>query len=277
MISKNYAELHAVSNFTFLRGASHPEELVERAGALNYGALALTDECSMAGMVRAHVKAAEIGLQLIIGSEFTLSDGLRLVLLAGDIEAYAALCGLITLGRRRAGKGSYALNREDIESLRPGCLGLLLSRAAQPGIVDDPQTLDREARWFRDVFQDNGWLSLEYHRDGLDGKRLEYLRAAAKSCNLPIVASGNVHLHDPGRRPPFVLASPSAKPGHRCTPTASGICSRSRNCAVCFPRTVCAKPSQWPSAAGSTSANCATSTPGNTCRAAAPPISIFGG
>ena len=79
-----YAELHCLSNFSFLRGASHPEELVERAAKLGYAALAITDECSVAGVVRAHVAARERGLKLIIGSEFRLEDGLRCVLLARD-------------------------------------------------------------------------------------------------------------------------------------------------------------------------------------------------
>ena len=91
-----YAELHCLSNFTFLRGASHPEELVTRAHALGYRALALTDECSVSGVVRAHQKAKELGLPLIIGSEVLLDEGLRLVLLATNRAGYAQLCRLIT-------------------------------------------------------------------------------------------------------------------------------------------------------------------------------------
>jgi len=79
-----YAELHCISNFSFLRGASHPEELVARAREEGYAALAITDECSLAGVVRAHIEAKKCGLKLIIGSEFRLDDGLRLVLLATD-------------------------------------------------------------------------------------------------------------------------------------------------------------------------------------------------
>ncbi|MGH8593980.1 MAG: PHP domain-containing protein, partial [Gammaproteobacteria bacterium] len=106
-----YAELHAVSNFTFLRGASHPEELVRQAHDLGYSALALTDECSLAGVVRAHTAAKECGLKLIIGAELTLRDGMRLVLLATDREGYGNLSALITRGRRRATKGAYELAR----------------------------------------------------------------------------------------------------------------------------------------------------------------------
>ncbi len=94
----DYAELHCISNLSFLRGASHPAELIARAAALGYRAIAITDECSLAGIVRAHVAAREHGLKLIAGSEFRLPEDLHLVLLAPDRAAYSALSGLITLG-----------------------------------------------------------------------------------------------------------------------------------------------------------------------------------
>ena len=102
-----YAELHCISNFSFLRGASHAEELIERAAALEYTALAITDECSLAGIVRAHEQAKKHAFKLLIGSEFRLTDGPALVLLATDRGAYGNLSELITLARRRAPKGSY--------------------------------------------------------------------------------------------------------------------------------------------------------------------------
>src|SRR5438477_6980176 len=109
-----YAELHCLSNFTFLRGASHPEELVKRAAALGYSALAITDECSLAGAVRAHMAAKEHPqLKLILGTEIRLQEGLKLVLLATDRRSYGAISSLITIGRRRSKKGSYSLSRTD--------------------------------------------------------------------------------------------------------------------------------------------------------------------
>src|SRR5450755_4303423 len=127
-----YAELHCISNFTFLRGASHPEELVARAQELGYEALAITDECSLAGIVRAHVEAKKCCLPLIIGSELRLDDGLRLVLLATDRESYGRLSALITRGRRSAEKGSYRLTRADLADGVEGCLALWL-----PGCESD--------------------------------------------------------------------------------------------------------------------------------------------
>ena len=119
-----YAELHCLSNFSFLRGASHPEELVERAQALGYAALALTDECSLAGAVRAHLAAKELGLKLVIGSEFTLADGLKLALYATDRASYGDLAQLITRGRRNAVKGCYALTRDDVAAFGSRCLAV---------------------------------------------------------------------------------------------------------------------------------------------------------
>ena len=103
-----YAELHCVSNFTFLRGASHPQELVNTASSLDYQALAITDECSLAGVVKAHVAALDCGLPLIIGSEFQI-DGHKIIALVTNRQSYSELSGLITLARRRSKKGEYRL------------------------------------------------------------------------------------------------------------------------------------------------------------------------
>src|SRR5579862_2780766 len=122
-----YAELHALSNFSFLRGASHPAELIVQAHALGYRALALTDECSLAGVVRAYDAVRELKegtFKLIIGAEFRTACGLKFVLLAPSQRAYGQICQLITLGRRRSKKGEYRLTREDFESGLQDCLAL---------------------------------------------------------------------------------------------------------------------------------------------------------
>src|SRR5690606_11065591 len=118
------AELHCLSNFSFLRGASHPEEVVARAHELGYSAIALTDECSVAGVVRAHLTATEYGLKLLIGTEFALVDGPQVVLLAPDRAAYGDLSELITRGRRAAEKGGYRLTIEDLAQHSARCLAL---------------------------------------------------------------------------------------------------------------------------------------------------------
>ena len=123
----DYAELHALSNFSFLRGASHPEELVARAIQLDYTALAITDECTVSGVVRAHVAAEEKKLKLIIGSEILFEEGVRLVLLAASRNGYARLCALITQARGRAVKGCYRATLQDLAAQpTTDCLALLV-------------------------------------------------------------------------------------------------------------------------------------------------------
>ncbi|MEC9341391.1 MAG: PHP domain-containing protein, partial [Pseudomonadota bacterium] len=186
-----YAELHCLTNFSFLRGASHPEELVARAAELGYSALAVTDDCSVAGAVRAHVAAKAAGLRLIIGSEFTLTDGLRLVLLATSRRGYANLCRLITTGRRAADKGDYRLSRADLLEGAEGLLALLVppeSPALEP------------ARWVAGCFENRAWIAATLTCGPDDDARIRTLEALAGACGLPLVATGEVHMHRRGRR-----------------------------------------------------------------------------
>jgi len=182
-----YAELHCLSNFSFLRGASHPEELVARAATLGYAALALTDECSLAGVVRAHVAAREHKLKLIVGAELRLEDGSRLALLAADRRSYGALSRLITTGRRRAQKGAYRLARADVEAQAThGLLALLL---------------EGDAHWLGRHFPGRAWIAVELHCGPGDRAKLESLRALGRASGLPLAAAGDVHMHLRTRRP----------------------------------------------------------------------------
>ena len=187
-----YAELHCISNFTFLRGASHPHELVERAEALGYAALAITDECSVAGVVRAHMAARNRHLQLIIGAEFRLSCGLKLAALAIDRRGYGRLCRLITRARRAAAKGEYTLTRADLEAAAPeSCFILWL-----PG----PRAEADEVRWLAERFPGKLRIAVELLRDGEDGARLARLRTLGAECGVRLLASGDVHMHVRARR-----------------------------------------------------------------------------
>jgi error-prone DNA polymerase len=197
----DYAELHCLSNFSFLRGASHPAELVQRAHELGYHALALTDECSMAGVVRAYeaqrALPAGSALKLIVGAEFRCSEGLRLVLLAPAQRAYAQICQLITRARRRAPKGSYLLGEADLESGLDDCLALWLPPAA--GSSDDAHAL-RQGQWLRARFPERAWLAVELHRSAGDDARLARCLTLAARCGLPATAAGDVHMHRRNRR-----------------------------------------------------------------------------
>lgn len=193
MKRQRYAELHALSNFTFLRGASHPEELVETAVALGYEALAITDECSMSGIVRAHTAAKEHGLKkLIIGSELKLRSGRKLVALAQNRAGYAALCELITQARRAAEKGAYQLTRLAFENGLPGCVVLW--------VPDDTLSLDVEDHWIRETFRDRLWIAVELLADGRQRERLKKLGEEGRRLKLPLVACGDVHMHCRSRR-----------------------------------------------------------------------------
>jgi error-prone DNA polymerase len=196
-----YAELHCLTNFSFLRGASHPHELVERAVKLGYQSLAITDECSVAGVVRAHVAARKQALQLIVGSELRLDDGLRCVLLAMNRTGYAQLCRLITVGRRAAEKGGYCLRRADFfhtdqslqtaASLLSDCLVLWL-----PGATPDMT----EAIWLATAFPERTWIAVELLTTGHDRRRLQELTALGQQLGMPLTASGDVHMHIRERR-----------------------------------------------------------------------------
>jgi len=172
-----YAELHCVTNYTFLRGASDPEELVHRAAELGYAALAITDECSVAGVVRAHGAAKDTRLKLIIGSEFTLVDGLKIVLLAQDLRGYEKLCELITVARRAAPKGQYRLRREDF-----------------PGDTEGLIALGCDA-WIAATFPGRAYIPVELHRGDDDDARIAELEARGRELGMPCIAAGDVHMH----------------------------------------------------------------------------------
>lgn len=214
-----YAELVCLSNFTFLQGASHPQELVARAAALGYRALALTDECSLAGIVRAHEEAlraqqAQQPVALIPGSQFRLEDGSRLVLLAGNEAAYTQLCTLITRGRRNAPKGSYRLERGHFERGLDDCLALWLPRESAAGERDI-----KTAHWVASHFDGRAWLAASLALGADDAGRLGRLSSTAQAAGLPITACGDVRMHERSRR---MLHDVLGAIRHGCTVHALG-------------------------------------------------------
>ncbi|HRO59813.1 MAG TPA: PHP domain-containing protein, partial [Burkholderiaceae bacterium] len=204
-MSAPYAELHCVSNFSFLRGASHPEELVERAQALDYHALAVTDECSLAGVVRAHLQARNSALELLIGAEFSLSEllpelpGARLVLLAADRNGYGNLSELISAARMRAPKGRYRLQPQDFAEGIAGCQALLVPPPA--AAVGDVRPFVDAARWLRERFDDQARIGVPLLARGHDMALLDAARKAARRAGTRLVAAGDVHCHLRSRKP----------------------------------------------------------------------------
>jgi error-prone DNA polymerase len=196
-----YAELHCLSNFSFQRGASFPQELVRQAHALGYRALALTDECSLAGIVRAWEAAREIGLPLIVGAEIALApepapapaQAASLVLLAPTVAAYAQLCALITQGRRRGAKGAYRLALADLECNTGELLALWLPRWPAQGLQE--AALAAQIERLREAFAGRLWLAWERHLHPQDRQRLALLERLGTRYGLPRLAAGDVHYH----------------------------------------------------------------------------------
>jgi len=181
-----YAELHCLSNFSFGRGASSAGELFERSKACGYAALAITDECSLACIVRALEASREMGVPLIVGSEIRLENGPKVVVLCETKEGYVSLCSLITTGRRASRKGTYRLTCADLVDGLPGTLVLWIPDQA----VDAEQ-----GGWVAQTFGDRAWLAVELHRGPNDARRLHELQAIGDALHLPLVAAGDVHMH----------------------------------------------------------------------------------
>ncbi len=205
----DYAELFCLSNFSFLQGASHAEELVARAVKLGYAALAITDECSLAGVVRAHGEAKKAGLPLVIGAHFHLlgKDGkvaLSLLALAQQREGYGNLSQLITIGRTRSAKGSYQLGLADLEQGElaglPGCLLVLLPHYPAHE-AHDVDRLHAQAAWMAATFPGRAWLGLNLLHRAFDEAHRITIDEVALQHGLPVTALGHVCMHVRSRKP----------------------------------------------------------------------------
>lgn len=205
-----YAELFAFSNFTFLHGASRGEELVTRAQQLGYAGIAITDECSVAGVVRAYVEAKALKFPMVVGSYFKLvnadrSPAFGLILLAQNREGYGNLSELITIARMRSKKGEYLLTPNDIarpdkefSHLRgmPDCLAILV-----PDFPAKQDALDAQVEWLDRTFPDRAWVGLTLHQRALDDIHRGIVEYVAREHKVRVVATGNVVMHVRSRKP----------------------------------------------------------------------------
>ncbi|MGA8550010.1 MAG: PHP domain-containing protein, partial [Stellaceae bacterium] len=191
-----YAELQVTTNFSFLRGAAHPAELVVTAAALGHGAIAIADHNSLAGIVRAHQAAKEVGIRLVVGCRLDLGDGPSLLAFPQDRDAYGRLTRLLTLGKRRAAKGEWRLDYADVAAHGEGQIVVLLPPEATPA----DELLSFAARIAAD-FPGRGYLAAHHLYRGDDARRLAHLAALAEAVGLPLVATNDVLYHVPERRP----------------------------------------------------------------------------
>ena len=206
-VAVSYAELHCRTNYSFLEGASHADELAARAAELGLKAIAVTDRNSLAGVVRAHVAAKDAGLKLLIGAEIVPDDGPSVVLLATDRDAYGRLSRLITIGRRRAPKGECRLKVADILEHAEGLLCCVplseegrcrFERRYVPGMTTDVAGTYLQA--MKDCFGDRCYGLAELHCGPNDQEHLQRWRSVCSQLNIPIVAANDVHYHDSRRR-----------------------------------------------------------------------------
>lgn len=193
-----YAELSAISHFSFLRGASAPESLVAEAAALGYHALALTDECSLAGIVRAHVEAKKIGLKLLVGSELQLTpkieSSFRIIALATNREGYGNLCETITRARMQAPKGQHFLRPDDV--LPQDCVAILL-----PDHNSSSEELAYRMQWIKKTYPECAWVGISYLHRNDERAMNQKIESIAKQYGLPCVAVGQVEMHKRSRKP----------------------------------------------------------------------------
>ncbi|PTQ18818.1 error-prone DNA polymerase [Vibrio splendidus] len=193
-MSQQYSELFCQSNYSFLEGASHAEELVLQADFLRYRALAVTDECSVAGIVKVHsaIKQHKLSLKQIVGSMFWLNEECQVILICPNRQAYAELCRIITNARRRSSKGHYQLSEWDIMSAKH-CFILWL-----------PQQKNEDAHWGQWLSQHHSgrlWIGLQRHLKQTDQQYIDYCVELSQHHHLPITACGGVLIHNANRLP----------------------------------------------------------------------------
>ncbi|OGQ78729.1 MAG: error-prone DNA polymerase [Deltaproteobacteria bacterium RIFCSPLOWO2_12_FULL_60_19] len=193
-----YVPLWCKSNFSFLEGASHPDELVDEAHRQGLDALALADRDGVYGIVRAHVRAREVGLRLITGSQITVDDGSVIVLLAQDRSGYANLCRLITIGRLRSPKGESAVTWDEVCRHAPGLIALL---GGDRSLLVAEEDSKKVAGDLRDAFGDKLYAMIARHRRDEEVAQEKRLREKAGRYGLSLVAATEALYHAPSRRP----------------------------------------------------------------------------
>ncbi len=196
----NFSELQCTSNFSFLRGASHPEELVEAAAGMGYTEIAITDRNSLAGIVRGHVAAKTFGIRLIPAARLDLLDGPSLLSYPTNMDGYTQLSGLLTTGNLRAEKGKCDLYKADVFSqLKDQRLIVVPPSELNPEFEFEP-SFEKNLKEYYNIFGNRIYLAAAKRYLGDDGKQLFRLAQMAKRLNIPLIATNDVHYHEPARR-----------------------------------------------------------------------------
>ncbi|SEW53781.1 error-prone DNA polymerase [Chitinophaga arvensicola] len=196
----HYTELQVTTNFSFLRGASHPEELVEQAAIFGYREIAITDRNSLAGIVRGHVAAKERGMRIIPGCHLQLVDAPPLLAYPTDKAAYGRLSALLTKGNLRAEKGQCLLYKTDVYEHAEGIRFIAVPPAAMNAAFDYEEAFKKTLREYREALGNSLYLSATRSYQGDDLKRMYRLSQLCEQLDMPLIATNDVHYHDPGRR-----------------------------------------------------------------------------
>lgn len=195
-----YVELQVTTNFSFLRGASHPEEMVQYAAQIGYDALAVTDQNTLAGVVRAHVAAKEHHIRLIVGCRLELKDGAGLLAYPTDKQAYGRLSALLTLGNSRTEKGKCLLFKEDVFQHRQGMKFIVLPPTSLNNAFEFDPSFKPMLQQYRDVLGDQLYMAATRLYRGDDAKQLFRLQELSIQTGIPLVVTNDVHYHQPARR-----------------------------------------------------------------------------
>jgi error-prone DNA polymerase len=195
-----YSELQVTSNFSFLRGASHPEELVEHAAALGYQHIAITDRNTLAGIVRAHVAAKKAGIRLVVGCRLDLLDGPSLLAYPTNKEAYAGLCRLLTTGNLRAEKGDCHLYKADVVAHKAGMLFIVVPPDKLNERFEWDTTFITQLQEYSTAFGEQLYMAATRRYFAYDAKYLHQLAQLSQQLRIPLVATNDVHYHEPARR-----------------------------------------------------------------------------
>ncbi|TDS13249.1 error-prone DNA polymerase [Sphingobacterium paludis] len=195
-----YIELNVSTNFSFLRGASHPDELMQKAHDLHYQALGVTDRNTLAGIVRAHVAAKKHGLRLVVGCRLDLLDGVSLLAYPRNRNGYAQLCALLSVGNQRAEKGKCHLYKADVLALKEDLLFILVPPAQLTESFKLENNYTDDLYWYAERLKNQFYIGISRLYSGDDQKRLFRLHEQAMELSLPLVVVGEVHYHEPDRR-----------------------------------------------------------------------------
>ena len=196
----SYTELQITTNFTFLRGGSHPEEIVEQALAIGHTEIAITDHNTLAGIVRAYTAAKNKNIRIIPACRLDLLDGHSLLAYPTTKEAYARLSGLLSEGNLRAEKGKCFLYKTDVYRYKEGMIFILIPPASLNEAFDFNADFISAVREYKQAFGSQVYLGAIRSFQANDNKKLFRLSQLSTQFNIPLVATNDVHYHAPERR-----------------------------------------------------------------------------